>query len=127
MFKQKGQSTLEYAMIIAVVVGALLAMQFYMKRGIQGKLRESTDSVGSQYSAGNVTSTVTVEQLAESKAKETFGLASEDGTTPAQGVSYYKVMTSAAVKRSAEGGNAEKITKKLNEETLFPAAETPGQ
>jgi hypothetical protein len=47
----KGQSTLEYAMIIAVVVGALLAMQIYMKRGVQGKLRESTDEIGTQFDA----------------------------------------------------------------------------
>jgi uncharacterized protein (UPF0333 family) len=49
--KSKGQSTLEYAVLIAVVVGALLAMQIYMKRGIQGKLRQSTDQVGEQFEA----------------------------------------------------------------------------
>ena len=49
--KIKGQSTLEYAMIIAIVVGGLIAMQIYMKRGVQGKLRESTDSIGDQFEA----------------------------------------------------------------------------
>ena len=49
--KLKGQSTLEYAMIIAVVVGALLAIQIYMKRGVQGKLRESSDKIGEQFDA----------------------------------------------------------------------------
>jgi uncharacterized protein (UPF0333 family) len=47
----KGQSTLEYAVLIAVVVGALVAMQIYMKRGIQGKLRQSTDQIGEQFEA----------------------------------------------------------------------------
>jgi hypothetical protein len=116
----KGQSTLEYAMIIAVVVGALLLMQNYMKRGVQGKLRESTDEIGAQYSAGNITSKYTIEQTGEMKTKETFGLAAEDGKTAAQGVSYYKVVTPAEVKRSAKGDDAEKINKKLSEETLFP-------
>jgi len=51
----KGQSILEYAMIIAVVVGALLAMQIYMKRGLQGKLRESADQIGEQFDAENTT------------------------------------------------------------------------
>lgn len=50
--KNKAQSTLEYAVIIAVVVGALLSMQIYMKRGVQGKLRESTDQIGEQFEAG---------------------------------------------------------------------------
>ncbi len=53
--KSKGQSTLEYVILIGFVVAALIAMGVYMKRGVQGKLRESTDQVGEQYSAGNVT------------------------------------------------------------------------
>lgn len=53
---KKGQSTLEYAVIIAVVVAALIAMQVYFKRGVQGKMREATDQIGEQYSPGNTTS-----------------------------------------------------------------------
>lgn len=54
---KKGQSTLEYAVVIAVVVGALLAMQVYIKRGIQGKLRQSSDDIGEQFSPGYTTGT----------------------------------------------------------------------
>jgi Flp pilus assembly pilin Flp len=53
--KFKGQSTLEYALIVAVVVGGLIAMQIYMKRGVQGKLRESTDQIGEQFDAEKTT------------------------------------------------------------------------
>lgn len=49
--RRKGQSILEYAMIIAVVVAALLAIQIYMKRGVQGKLRSSADDIGGQFEA----------------------------------------------------------------------------
>ncbi len=56
---KKGQSTLEYAIIIAVVAAALLAMQVYIKRGIQGKLRSSTDEIGEQYSPGLTTGSYT--------------------------------------------------------------------
>jgi uncharacterized protein (UPF0333 family) len=49
---KKAQSTLEYAVIIAVVVGALLAMQAYIKRGISGRLRTASDDIGEQFSAG---------------------------------------------------------------------------
>ena len=51
------QSTLEYAIIIAAVVAALLAIQIYMKRGVQGKLRESTDEIGEQFEASKTAST----------------------------------------------------------------------
>ena len=47
--KVKGQNTLEYAIIIVMVVGALLAMQTYMKRGVEGKMRETTDGIGDQF------------------------------------------------------------------------------
>ena len=61
MFKRslRGQSTLEYVILLGFVVAALIAMGVYMKRGFQGKLRESTDQIGEQYSAGHTTSTYT--------------------------------------------------------------------
>ncbi len=52
MFKKtKAQSTLEYATLIAVVASALLAMQIYLKRSTQGRLRGATDEIGSQFDA----------------------------------------------------------------------------
>ncbi len=56
---RKGQSTLEYGILIAVVVGALIAMSIYMKRGLQGRLRSSSDDIGEQYSAGQTVSNFT--------------------------------------------------------------------
>jgi len=52
--KIKGQSTLEYAVLIIIVIGALLSIQVYIKRGIQGRLRSATDDIGEQYSPGNM-------------------------------------------------------------------------
>jgi len=54
--KRKGQSTLEYVILTGFVVAALIAMGTYMKRGVQGKLRESTNDIGEQYEAGKTTS-----------------------------------------------------------------------
>ncbi len=65
---KKGQSTLEYGILIAVVVGALIAMSVYMKRGVQGKLRSSTDDIGEQFSPAATTSEYTI--TAESASKE---------------------------------------------------------
>ncbi|MDD3296159.1 MAG: hypothetical protein PHU64_02245 [Candidatus Omnitrophica bacterium] len=49
---QKAQSTLEYALLIGVVVGALLAMQNYLKRSVQGRMQVIGDQMGDQYSPG---------------------------------------------------------------------------
>lgn len=46
---KRGQNTLEYALLIGVVVAALIGMQVYMKKGIQGKLKEGTDEIGKQF------------------------------------------------------------------------------
>lgn len=51
----KAQSTLEYAVLVGVVVAGLLAMQVYLKRGYQGNLKEQADSMGSQFSPGQTT------------------------------------------------------------------------
>jgi len=53
--KRRGQSTMEYALIVAVVAAALFAMQIYMKRGMENRLRRSTDDVGKQFEANKTT------------------------------------------------------------------------
>lgn len=54
-----GQSTIEYAVLMAIIVAALVAMQIYVKRGFSGRLRAAADSVGEQYSPRHTTSTDT--------------------------------------------------------------------
>ena len=39
----KGQSTAEYAIVIGLVIAAAVAMQVYVKRGLQGKIKDATD------------------------------------------------------------------------------------
>jgi len=41
----KGQNTAEYAILIALVVGAAIAMQTYVKRGLQGGIKYGVDSL----------------------------------------------------------------------------------
>ncbi|MDD5130711.1 MAG: hypothetical protein PHS66_06685 [Candidatus Omnitrophica bacterium] len=40
---KKGQSTAEYAVVIGLVIAAAVAMQVYVKRGIQGKMKDAAD------------------------------------------------------------------------------------
>ena len=47
---RKAQSTLEYALLIGVVAGALVYMQNYLKRGIQGQIQKAGDQIGEAYS-----------------------------------------------------------------------------
>lgn len=73
----RGQSTIEYVILIGFVVAAIIFMGVYMKRGIQGKLRESADQVGDQYSAGNTTSLYTT----KTNINQTESMASGGQTT----------------------------------------------
>ena len=50
--KKKAQSTVEYAVLIIIIIGALLTIQIYIKRGIQGRLRTAADDIGEQFSPG---------------------------------------------------------------------------
>ena len=51
--RKKGQSTLEYAILIIIIIGALLSIQVYIKRGVQGRLKGAADDIGDQFSGGN--------------------------------------------------------------------------
>lgn len=48
---RKGQNTLEYVLLVVAVVGAFLAIQYYLNRGLQGRMRDSADNIGSQFDA----------------------------------------------------------------------------
>ena len=39
---RKGQNTAEYAILIALVVGGVIAMQTYAQRALQGRLRDAS-------------------------------------------------------------------------------------
>ncbi len=69
-FNRKGQNTAEYAIIIALVVAAAVAMQTYVKRSMQGgvkfavdKIKKSDTSTG-QYEPYYLQSSMTTTQSA---------------------------------------------------------------
>ena len=68
--QRRGQSTLEYAVLIVVIIGALLTIQVYIKRGVQGRLKSAADDIGDQYSDGNTNAIQTTVRL--SNTQETF-------------------------------------------------------
>lgn len=68
--RQKGQSTLEYAILIIIIIGALLSIQVYIKRGVQGRLKSATDDIGTQFSPGNTN--VVMKMITSSQSSDTF-------------------------------------------------------
>lgn len=58
-----GQSTTEYAVLLAIVATALIAMQVYVKRGIQGRIRDMADQIsGTHYERQGTSSSYTTTQ-----------------------------------------------------------------
>jgi len=96
IFGKKAQTTAEYAILIALIVGAVVAMQIYVKRGIQGRVKEVVDHTGaggevagqnlslsgSQYEPYYQQSTASTQQTSTAKEQlETGGGASREATT----------------------------------------------
>ncbi len=62
--KSIGQSTAEYAVLLAVMAAALIAMQVYVKRGLQGRIRNLADQLSVyHYEPGRTTSLYTTKQI----------------------------------------------------------------
>ena len=51
--ENKGQSIVEYAILLGVVITALLIMQVFVKRSYQGNLKDSAGKFGEQFSSRN--------------------------------------------------------------------------
>lgn len=50
-----GQTAVEYAVILTVVIAALITMQMYLKRSLSGQIRSAADSIGEQYAPTKTT------------------------------------------------------------------------
>ena len=72
--KIKGQSTVEYAILIIIIIGALLTIQVYIKRGVQGRLKSASDDIGEQYSPGNTNYTSTVSTHSKTREENLKGV-----------------------------------------------------
>ncbi len=74
---KKGQSLFEYSILFALILSALLIMQFYIQRGYQGRLKAEADSVGQQYSPGHTTSKIITTNTSTSITTTAAGIKSE--------------------------------------------------
>ena len=56
MLNRRGQSILEYTVIMIIILGVMVAMKNYVKRGIQGRWKSATDDFGEQYDPQHINS-----------------------------------------------------------------------
>lgn len=78
--KRSGQSILEYALLLGVIAAGILIMQSFVKRGFQGRLKDSADRIsgGEAFSAGGTTvfqkrDLTTDQEITEETATTTTG------------------------------------------------------
>jgi hypothetical protein len=83
--KKNAQTFQEYVVLLALVVSAFVAMQIYMKRGVQGRLRDLANQISSkQYEPTDTTSKNTIDRIGSSNEKEklgTYNIKGKDQTT----------------------------------------------
>lgn len=121
--RRRAQSTLEYAMVTACLVAALLAMQIYLKRSIQGRLRNAADELGEQYSAitttSNLTQTITNPIPVTTTGRPRFITVFNSATGRAETREIMEVQRNESTRITVEPGSREE-TRGLNGEDLFP-------
>ena len=49
IIRKKGQSILEYVILLMIVIGVFVAMSNYVKRGLAGRWKVAVDDIGEQY------------------------------------------------------------------------------
>jgi Flp pilus assembly pilin Flp len=80
MHNRKGQTILEYTVIFIIILGVLISMKDYLKRGIQGRWKSSTDDLGEQYDPQYVNSNIMYGTQVNSQSIVTVQNGSYDGT-----------------------------------------------
>jgi len=70
----RAQSTLEYAVLIGLIAAGLVTTQVVLKRHYQGKLRQSAEDMGEQFSPGYTTYNYTTTSTTASNEKTEKGV-----------------------------------------------------
>ena len=65
---RRGQSILEYTVILIIILGVMISMKDYMKRGIQGRWKSASDDFGEQYDPQFINANITYSTQANSQS-----------------------------------------------------------
>jgi len=98
--RKRAQTTAEYAVLIALVVGAVVAMQVYVKRGIQGRIRNVVDDVNLGGAITADSSGASVSNIMTGDQYEPYYVSSTGSTTQTSSNSE-DLKTGGAVSRTA--------------------------
>lgn len=84
MFIRKGQTIQEYLVVLGLVAAAMIAMQAYVKRGVQGSMRDLADKISSeQFEAQDTTLSNSVTRTGSSTETEHLGTYTHSATETA--------------------------------------------
>lgn len=79
--RKRGQTVQEYVVLLGAVVAAFIAMQVYMKRGVQGRLRDLANQINpKQYEPAGTTSATTINRTGSSTEGEYLGTYTNTGS-----------------------------------------------
>ena len=120
--KRKGLSVLEYAVIFAVVVAALIAAMAYFKRSYQGKLRSDTDSIGKQFSPQKTTADSVTSRNVETSEDTTF----EEGTVTKTNEKVTRLAKEEVAGLDKEKWWPEEVVDAVNESRKRPGTDSSG-
>ena len=87
MRQERGQSILEYAVLISIVIAAAIGMQTYVKRGLQGRYKAVTDNlvIGANGGSAAVANLGGPRQYEPYYAESSFRTTTNQETTEAYG------------------------------------------
>jgi len=94
---KKAQSTAEYVVVLGLIVAAVVAMQTYIKRGFQGRLKDAVDYVDQGGQSGNVVTFNGNEQYEPYYLSSTFNTNRSDNSTQ-------ELFTGGSVNRTSNEG-----------------------
>ena len=119
---RRGQSTAEYAIVIALVLGALVGMQTYVRRAINARLADASDGVlpPTQLGADPVTGTPTHYQFEPNYQESDFTTASRLGSAADQTVPSTTTMVAGGTGVSNVTGNYGSKTSRFGSQTEQP-------
>jgi cytoskeletal protein RodZ len=98
MHFRKGQSIVEYTLMLCVILSAILIMQVYVKRAYQGRLKQESDNVGQQYSPKHTSSSISNTGTVKTYSY-TGGTDPVTGATIPDGVSLTRTTTNNTMQR----------------------------
>jgi uncharacterized protein (UPF0333 family) len=65
--QRRGQSLLEYSILLVIIIAAFIVMQIYIKRGFQGRWKTTIDELGDQYDPNTTNSVFTYKMTQNSE------------------------------------------------------------